>query len=111
MNSAQRIYTQPRGTGFAGRGGAAKPHIPQAGNHHQPDRPLPASYVCYRCGQKGQFNHFSIPISFLNLPKDTGYTTVPRIMTGNSTTNLESNGRLVYREVSLRLLIIPTRVG
>jgi protein MPE1 len=47
--SATRIYTNPRGTGFA-RGG--KPHAPHV---HQPhhDRPLPPSYVCYRCGQKG----------------------------------------------------------
>ncbi|KAJ7155344.1 DWNN domain-containing protein [Mycena crocata] len=46
-----RIYNNSRGTGFS-RGG--KPHTP-----HQPppqvDRPLPASYVCYRCGQKGHW--------------------------------------------------------
>lgn len=41
---AQRIYSNPRGGGPAGRGG--KPFM-----HH--DRPLPPSYVCYRCGQKG----------------------------------------------------------
>jgi protein MPE1 len=51
LNSAVRIYTQPRGTGFA-RGG--KPHAPHQHQHqYQPERPLPQSYVCYRCGQKG----------------------------------------------------------
>jgi protein MPE1 len=45
--SQTRIYTNTRGTGL-GRGG--KPFVP----HHQPsERPLPPSYVCYRCGQKG----------------------------------------------------------
>lgn len=44
--SATRIYTNPRGSGFT-RGGRPYPHVP----HH--DRPLPPSYVCYRCGQKG----------------------------------------------------------
>ncbi|KAI9459043.1 DWNN-domain-containing protein [Russula earlei] len=43
-----RIYTQ-RGTGF-GRGG--KPFVP---HHQQNERPLPPSYVCYRCGQKGHW--------------------------------------------------------
>ena len=57
INSAQRIYTNPRGTGFGGRG-TGKPHVPQAHHHHQPDRPLPPSYVCYRCGQKGQLMYF-----------------------------------------------------
>ncbi|KAJ7759258.1 DWNN domain-containing protein [Mycena metata] len=51
MSHAQRIYNNSRGTGFP-RGG--KPYTP-----HQPppqvDRPLPASYVCYRCGQKGHW--------------------------------------------------------
>ncbi|KAJ6515105.1 DWNN domain-containing protein [Mycena vitilis] len=52
MSHAQRIYnSNPRGTGF-GRGG--KPFTP----HQAPppvDRPLPPSYVCYRCGQKGHW--------------------------------------------------------
>lgn len=50
-NSAVRIYNNPRGTSF-GRGG--KPF----GSHqsHAPDRPLPPSYVCYRCGQKGELS-------------------------------------------------------
>ncbi|KAL0567645.1 Protein mpe1 [Marasmius crinis-equi] len=48
MSHATRIYNNPRGTGFS-RGG--KPHTPS----YQPERPLPASYVCYRCGQKGHW--------------------------------------------------------
>lgn len=44
---ATRIYSNPRGGGpGGGRGG--KPF-----QHHHIDRPLPPSYVCYRCGQKG----------------------------------------------------------
>lgn len=47
--SQSRIYTNPRGTGSGGgRGG--KPFNP---HHQQAERPLPPSYVCYRCGQKG----------------------------------------------------------
>ncbi|EPT00749.1 hypothetical protein FOMPIDRAFT_1122067 [Fomitopsis schrenkii] len=45
MSHAVRIHNTPRG---GGRGG--KPF-----HHHQSDRPLPASYVCYRCGQKGHW--------------------------------------------------------
>ncbi|KAI5833403.1 DWNN-domain-containing protein [Schizophyllum commune Tattone D] len=37
-----------RGTGFAGRGKLRTPYA-------APERPLPASYVCYRCGQKGHW--------------------------------------------------------
>ncbi|GJE91192.1 DWNN-domain-containing protein [Phanerochaete sordida] len=47
MSQAQRIYSNPRGGG-PGRGG--KPF-----QHHHIDRPLPPSYVCYRCGQKGHW--------------------------------------------------------
>lgn len=50
-NSAVRIYNNPRGTSFA-RGG--KPF--GAHQSHAPDRPLPPSYVCYRCGQKGELS-------------------------------------------------------
>ncbi|KAJ7116047.1 DWNN domain-containing protein [Mycena epipterygia] len=49
--SQLRIYNNSRGTGFA-RGG--KPHMAHQ-PPPQPDRPLPASYVCYRCGQKGHW--------------------------------------------------------
>ena len=41
--SATVIHRNPRGTGFGGRGGKL----------HVQDKPLPPSYVCYRCGQKG----------------------------------------------------------
>ncbi|PCH44317.1 DWNN-domain-containing protein [Wolfiporia cocos MD-104 SS10] len=44
---AVRIHTNPRGTGRGGK--------PYSHHHHQPERPLPASYVCYRCGQKGHW--------------------------------------------------------
>ncbi|KZT09993.1 DWNN-domain-containing protein [Laetiporus sulphureus 93-53] len=47
MSHAARIPSALRGSSLGGRGGK---HY-----HHQPDRPLPASYVCYRCGQKGHW--------------------------------------------------------
>ncbi|EMD38938.1 hypothetical protein CERSUDRAFT_112645 [Gelatoporia subvermispora B] len=51
MSHATRIYTNARGAGAgAGRGRPYGSH-----HHHQPDRPLPPSYVCYRCGQKGHW--------------------------------------------------------
>ncbi|KAI0057472.1 DWNN-domain-containing protein [Artomyces pyxidatus] len=53
MSHATRIYTNPRGTGFS-RGGA-KPFTPHQSHHPHSDRPLPPSYVCYRCGQKGHW--------------------------------------------------------
>ncbi|KAI9460110.1 DWNN-domain-containing protein [Lactarius psammicola] len=49
MSHQTRIYTNPRGTSF-GRGG--KPFAP---HHQQAEKPLPPSYVCYRCGQKGHW--------------------------------------------------------
>ncbi|KAI0741590.1 DWNN domain-containing protein [Daedaleopsis nitida] len=48
MSHATRVYTNSRGG--APRGG--KPFHPP---HHTPDRQLPPSYVCYRCGQKGHW--------------------------------------------------------
>ncbi|KAJ7091409.1 DWNN domain-containing protein [Mycena belliarum] len=51
MSHAQRIYNNTRGTGFS-RGG--KPFTPHQAPP-QPERPLPPSYVCYRCGQKGHW--------------------------------------------------------
>ncbi|KAI0285796.1 DWNN domain-containing protein [Russula aff. rugulosa BPL654] len=50
MSHQTRVYTNPRGTGSGARGG--KPFTP---HHQQADRPLPPSYVCYRCGQKGHW--------------------------------------------------------
>ncbi|KAI0794063.1 DWNN domain-containing protein [Fomes fomentarius] len=37
------------------RGGAPRGGKPFQHLHHQSDRPLPPSYVCYRCGQKGHW--------------------------------------------------------
>lgn len=51
LNSATRIYSNARGTGFSRGGG--KPHLAHQQQQPQNDRPLPPSYVCYRCGQKG----------------------------------------------------------
>ncbi|KAF8549419.1 DWNN-domain-containing protein, partial [Imleria badia] len=50
MSHAVRIYNNPRGTSFARGGKPSGSHQP-----HTPDRPLPPSYVCYRCGQKGHW--------------------------------------------------------
>lgn len=54
IHSSQRIYSQPRGTGF-NRGG--KPHQPHQPHQPHNDKPLPPSYVCYRCGQKGSLRY------------------------------------------------------
>lgn len=43
---ATRIDFKPRTGSYNSRGG--KPFS------HQPEKPLPPSYVCYRCGQKGE---------------------------------------------------------
>ena len=94
--SAQRVYTNPRGTGFT-RGGA-KPH-PHA--HHQPEKPLPPSYVCYRCGQKGSFLYtFCLPT--LTFHKAIGYKTAQPITIGNLTTGLASSGQQVSLEACSR---------
>ena len=42
---ATRVDFKPRAGSYPSRGG--KPFS------HQPEKPLPPSYVCYRCGQKG----------------------------------------------------------
>ncbi|KAF8202266.1 DWNN domain-containing protein [Pholiota molesta] len=76
--SQLRIYSNPRGTGF-NRGG--KP-FQQA---HQPhnDKPLPPSYVCYRCGQKGHWIQ-DCPTNndreFDNRPRIKRTTGIPRSM-------------------------------
>jgi protein MPE1 len=61
LNSAVRIYNNPRG---AFRGG--KPHTAHT-THQQPERTLPPNYVCYRCGQKGppSFQLFFVAISLM----------------------------------------------
>lgn len=47
MSQATRIDFKPRTGSYNSRGG--KPFS------HQPEKPLPPSYVCYRCGQKGHW--------------------------------------------------------
>lgn len=47
MSQATRIDFKPRAGSYNPRGG--KPFS------HQPEKPLPPSYVCYRCGQKGHW--------------------------------------------------------
>lgn len=47
MSQATRIDFKPRTGSYNPRGG--KPFS------HQPEKPLPPSYVCYRCGQKGHW--------------------------------------------------------
>ncbi|KAJ7066569.1 DWNN domain-containing protein [Mycena amicta] len=52
MSHAQRIYNNSsRGTGFPRGGKPFTPHQAPSQN----ERPLPASYVCYRCGKKGHW--------------------------------------------------------
>ncbi|KDR80721.1 hypothetical protein GALMADRAFT_241139 [Galerina marginata CBS 339.88] len=77
MSHSQRIYSNSRGTGF-NRGG--KPFQP-----HQPpqDKPLPPSYVCYRCGQKGHWIQDCPTNSdreFDNRPRIKRTTGIPRSM-------------------------------
>ena len=49
---ALRPYSQVR-IPNSSRGGAPRGGKPFQPSHHHSDRPLPPSYVCYRCGQKG----------------------------------------------------------
>ncbi|KAH9920816.1 DWNN domain-containing protein [Amylocystis lapponica] len=67
MSHATRIYSNLRGTPTP-RGGR-----PYHAQHHQPERPLPASYVCYRCGQKGHW------IQDCPTNNDRDYDNKPRI--------------------------------
>ena len=88
-HSQQRIYSNPRGGGPA-RGG--KPYV----SHHA-DRPLPPSYVCYRCGQKGPHFiecHWSNPLHYSL--KGTGFRIVLRTTTGITTTDRASSVRLAF---------------
>src|SRR5216684_5764505 len=84
--SQTRVYTNPRGTGVSGRGGKSfTPH------HQQADRPLPPSYVCYRCGQKGIYYTLSlITEGASDLPcacEAIGFKIVQRIVIVSSTIN------------------------
>ncbi|THU87980.1 DWNN-domain-containing protein [Dendrothele bispora CBS 962.96] len=78
MSHATPIIRNTRGTGGF-RGG--KPHMPQ--QSYQPERPLPASYVCYRCGQKGHWIKDCPTNSdreFDNKPRLKRTTGIPRSM-------------------------------
>lgn len=106
-HSATRIYNSnnPRGTP---RGG--KPFQP---SHHHSDRPLPPSYVCYRCGQKGALLSLFcvLPMLTAGTLKVIGSKTARRTTTANSTTGHGSSARLVSRVASSRQSIIPPRAS
>ncbi|KAJ2924271.1 hypothetical protein H1R20_g12818, partial [Candolleomyces eurysporus] len=74
MSHATYITREPRGASSFARGG--KPHPTS-------DRPLPASYVCYRCGQKGHWIQ-DCPTNndreFDNRPRIKRTTGIPRSM-------------------------------
>ncbi|KAF5336100.1 hypothetical protein D9611_006429 [Ephemerocybe angulata] len=74
MSQATPIYNNPRGGGAFGR--TPKPHLTS-------DRPLPPSYVCYRCGQKGHWIQ-DCPTNndrdFDNRPRIKRTTGIPRSM-------------------------------
>lgn len=74
MSHATPIYNNPRGGGSFGR--TPKPHLTS-------DRPLPPSYVCYRCGQKGHWIQ-DCPTNndreFDNRPRIKRTTGIPRSM-------------------------------
>ncbi|KAF8809466.1 DWNN-domain-containing protein [Phlegmacium glaucopus] len=80
MSHATRVYSNTRGTGFP-RGG--KPHTPNVPHQVQNDRPLPPSYVCYRCGKKGHWIQ-DCPTNndreFDNRPRIKRTTGIPRSM-------------------------------
>ncbi|KIM44717.1 hypothetical protein M413DRAFT_442673 [Hebeloma cylindrosporum] len=77
MSHSQRVYSS-RGTGF-NRGG--KPYQPHQAAHTE--KPLPPSYVCYRCGQKGHWIQ-DCPTNndreFDNRPRIKRTTGIPRSM-------------------------------
>jgi protein MPE1 len=97
MNSATRVYSNARGTGFGRASG--KPHIPQVQAQHQ-DRPLPPSYVCYRCGQKGlsRANFFFFHSLPHTLSKVIGSRTAQQTTTASLTTARGLNEQLGYPE-------------
>jgi protein MPE1 len=87
LDRAPRISNNPRGGG-SGRGG--KPYSPSV---HVMDKPLPTSYVCYRCGQKGRspcHRHTEICLKPVAI-KDTGSKTAQRTVIANTTTGLALN--------------------
>ncbi|TFK29708.1 DWNN-domain-containing protein [Coprinopsis marcescibilis] len=99
MSQATPIYNNPRpgGSGFT-RG--AKP-----GMSHTQDRPLPPSYVCYRCGQKGHWIQ-DCPTNndreFDNRPRIKRTTGIPRSMLkaieNPNTADIQAQGIMVTPE-------------
>jgi hypothetical protein len=74
LNRAQRIHAAPRignrrgNAPGAGSQRSSNEHQSQTNRFHPySDRPIPQGYVCYRCGQKGDY------LSFILLPLLTCY--------------------------------------
>ncbi|TFK78541.1 DWNN-domain-containing protein [Polyporus arcularius HHB13444] len=86
------------------RGGAPRGGKPYQASHHQSDRPLPPSYVCYRCGQKGHWIQ-DCPTNndreFDNRPRIKRTTGIPRSFlkaVDNPTTGALGQGVMVTPE-------------
>ena len=90
---ATRIDFKPRAGSHNSRGG--KPFS------HQPEKPLPPSYVCYRCGQKGATPLCDTVVVRGSSPfyQGTGSRTVRRITIEISTTSQESSEQQVFPAV------------
>lgn len=99
MSHAQRIYNNARGTGFS-RGG--KPHSAHQ-PYQVPDRPLPPSYVCYRCGQKGHW------IKDCPTNNDREYDNKPRIKrtTGIPRSMLKAVENPVGAQIGQGVMVTP----
>ncbi|KAK0238910.1 DWNN domain-containing protein [Armillaria nabsnona] len=99
MSHAQRIYNNARGTGFS-RGG--KPHSVHQ-PYQVPDRPLPPSYVCYRCGQKGHW------IKDCPTNNDREYDNKPRIKrtTGIPRSMLKAVENPVGAQIGQGVMVTP----
>ncbi|KAK0467056.1 DWNN domain-containing protein [Desarmillaria tabescens] len=99
MSHAPRIYNNPRGTGFS-RGG--KPHSVHQ-PYQVPDRPLPPSYVCYRCGQKGHW------IKDCPTNNDREYDNKPRIKrtTGIPRSMLKAVENPVGAQIGQGVMVTP----
>ena len=98
---ATRIDFKPRTGSYNSRGG--KPFS------HQPEKPLPPSYVCYRCGQKGMTLVSNTPAVYgsLHLFQDTGFRTARRITIEILTISRESNEQQVSPVASSNLSTLP----
>ncbi|KAI0708834.1 DWNN domain-containing protein [Cerioporus squamosus] len=86
------------------RGGAPRGGKPYQASHQHSDRPLPPSYVCYRCGQKGHWIQ-DCPTNndreFDNRPRIKRTTGIPRSFlkaVDNPTTGALGQGVMVTPE-------------